>query len=256
MNQKGFTTVEVLVCFVIVSVVMMSLFSTISSFNEKKIQESYRARVYEFKNMVTNTIQEDFIKRGLTYAKITDNGLPPGDINGKQYTVDVTFKDGTSKVLIVHQRFTKTAYRVEGNPGQDDEFYIEYGPVNDKMRYELPNLGENRGVFSTTDNTYYPEETNGKCYTGINRSGTETSCLINKNFQINNIAINITNEADPEVESHVLNIYIGFYHPNLGTKYAINIVAPIDYQSSSVDQTGRFPVTSSDKNSTTAVYYP
>ena len=47
MNNKGFTTVEVLACFVIVSIIMMSLFSTISAFNEKKIQESYRSRVYQ-----------------------------------------------------------------------------------------------------------------------------------------------------------------------------------------------------------------
>ncbi len=46
MNQKGFTTVEVLVCFVIVSVVMMSLFSTISAFNDKKTQESTRSILY------------------------------------------------------------------------------------------------------------------------------------------------------------------------------------------------------------------
>ena len=256
MNNKGFTTVEVLVCFVIVSVVMMSLFSTISSFNEKKIQESYRARVYEYKNMVTNTIQEDFIKRGLTYAKIIDNGLPPGDINGKNYTVELAFRDGTSKELVVHQRFTKSAYRVEGNPGQDDEFYIEYGPKTDKTRYDLPNLGETKGVYSETDNTYYLVESDGKCYTGINRSGDEKPCMVSKNFQINNILITITNEADPEVESHVLNIYIGFYHPNLATKYAINIVAPIDYQSSSVDQTGRFPTSGSSPNSTTYIYYP
>lgn len=256
MNNKGFTTVEVLVCFVVVSVVMMSLFSTISSFNEKKIQESYRARVYEFKNRITNTIQEDFIKRGLTYAKITENGYPPGNINGKEYRVYLTYKDGTNKVLVVHQRFTKTAYRIEGNTTQDDEFYIEYGPESDKIRYDLPNLGESKGTYNTSINTYIPSESDGKCYNGLNRSGGEKTCLVSKNFQINNIAISITNEADPEIESHVLNIYIGFYHPNLGTKYAINIVAPIDYQSSSVDQTGKFKTNNYSKNSTTSIYYP
>ena len=256
MNSKGFTTVEVLVCFVIISVVMMSLFSTISAFNEKKVQESYRSRVYEFKNEITKKVQEDLIRRGLTYAKIKDNGLPPGDINGKTYTVDLTFKDGTSKQLIVHQRFTRTAYRIEGCPTQDDEFYIEYGPENDKVRYDLPNLGENSGYYNTTTGSYIPAEVDGRCFAGINHSGGEKTCLVSKDFQINNIFISITNEADPEAESHVLNIYIGFYHPNLGSKYAINIVAPVDYQSSSVDQVNEFPKTASDPNSTTAIYYP
>ena len=260
MNNKGFTTVEVLVCFVIISIVMMSLFSTISAFNEKKIQESYRAKVYEFKNDITKKIQEDIVRRGLTYAKIRDNGLAPGDPSGtgKTVTVDLTFKDGISKQLIVHQRFTKTAYRIEGC-NQDDEFYIEYGTEDDMVRYPLPILGENDGYYNETlgaNGTYIPASGDGKCYTGINQSGTEVQCRTAQNFQINNIAISITNEADPDVESHVLNIYIGFYHPNLGSKYAINIVAPIDYQSSSVDQNSTFPKDPTNKNSTTAIYYP
>ena len=243
MNNKGFTTVEVLVCFVIVSVVMMSLFSTISSFNEKKIQESYRARVYEFKNGITNMIQEDLIKRGLTYAKIEESKTTPGDDVGKTYTINMSFKDGTNKKLVVHQRFSKTAYRVQGT-NQDDDFYIDYGEEGDMIRYELPNLGENKGYYDTANLVYVPADDNGICYRDKNKTAV-TTCLISKTFQINNIAISITNEADPDVESHVLNIYVGFYHPNLGTKYAINIVAPIDYQSSSADKTNPFPTASS-----------
>ncbi len=267
MNRKGFTTVEVLVCFVVVSIVMMSLFSTISSFNEKKLQESYRARVYEFKNSLTNVIQEDIIKRGLTYAKITDNKEAPGSSIGKKYTVDLTFKDGVQKRLVVFQRFTKTAYRIEGSE-QDDTFYIEYGIPEgntagltpDMVRYDLPNLGETYGRYNNDTNTYVQgvvEDGDYKCYEGPNGTGAAYhNCWVAKDFQINNIAINITNEADPDIESHVLNIYIGFYHPNLGTKYAINIVAPIDYQSSSVDESGTFPIDNSNEHSVTGIYYP
>ncbi|MBP5678927.1 MAG: prepilin-type N-terminal cleavage/methylation domain-containing protein [Bacilli bacterium] len=260
MNQKGFTTVEVLVCFVIVSVVMMSLFSTISSFNEKKIEESYRARVYEFKNGITNMIQEDIIKRGLTFAKVSDNGKTPGDVEGRTYTVDMTFRDGSKRRLIVHQRFSRTAYRLEGTDRSDD-FYIEYGTpseggsAGDMIRYNLPELGENKGYYSTTERAYIPEDNSGRCYKNLARTQS-TTCLVSKNFQINNIAINVSNEQDPDAESHVLNIYVGFYHPNLGTKYAINIIAPIDYQTSSVDQNGQFPTTPTNRNSATEIYYP
>ena len=262
MNQKGFTTVEVLICFVIISIIMMSMFSTISSFNDKKIQESYRARVYEFKNTITNSIQEDIIKRGLTYARISENSHTPGEVEGRTYIVDMTFRDGTARRLLVHQRFAKTNYRLEGSD-YDDDFYIEYGtPKNDTLgvagdmiRYELPNLGEMKGFYNETEKTYIPVDNNGNCYKNMART-IPTTCLTSKSFQINNISMNITNEADPEAESHVLNIYVGFYHPNLGTKYAINIIAPIDYQTSSVDQNGQFPITTTDSNSTTAVYYP
>lgn len=266
MNNKGFTTVEVLVCFVVVSVVTMSMFSTISAFNEKKIQESYRARVYEFKNNITNVIQEDIIKRGLTYAKVSDNGSAPGTVNGRQYTVDLTFRDGVQKRLIVFQRFTRTAYRLEGTSSADDTFYLEYGIPEgntagltpEMIRYELPNLGVNKGYYNPVTNMYVPAH-NGECYTEPNGNGDYVwadECRETKDFQINNIDITISNEADPEIESHVLSIYVGFYHPNLGTKYAINIVAPIDYQSSSVDQQGKFPTDLTNKHSTTGIYYP
>lgn len=253
-NNKGFTTVEVLVCFVVVSIVMMSLFSTISSFNEKKIQESYRSRIYEFKNTITNMIQEDLIKRGLSYARVEESVTTPGDDVGKTYRVWMTFKDGTSKKLVVHQRFSKTAYRIQGT-NQDDDFYIEYGAEDDMIRYELPDLGETKGYYDEANLVYVPADENNICYKDRNKTQT-TTCLISKTLQINNIAISITNEADPDVESHVLNIYIGFYHPNLGTKYAINIVCPIDYQSSSADKTSPFPTTTTSPNSNSQIYYP
>ncbi len=265
MNQKGFTTVEVLVCFVIVSVVMMSLFSTISAFNDKKTQESTRSILYEFKNTVTNVIQHDIVKRGLTYAKVKELPNSPGEVEGKKFIVDLSFKDGVQKRLIVFQRFTKTAYRIEGAP-ENDLFYIEYGIPSDNtaglkpdmVRYELPNLGQTYGYYDDSSSSYViTYEKDGKCYDNPKGEGNElTGCWIAYDLQINNIAINITNEADPTAESHVLNVYVGFYHPNLGTKYAINIVAPIDYQSSSVDSANEFPIDHDNPNSTTGIFYP
>ena len=263
MNNKGFTTVEVLACFVIISIIMMSLFSTISAFNEKKNQESFRARVYQYKNSMTNIIQQDIIKRGLSFAKVTDNQFTPGDSVGKKYTVDLYFKDGVQKQLNVYQRFTKTNFRIEGSD-QDDSFYIEYGIPSenqlglaaDMIRYELPNLGQTKGFYNESTNTFVPALSDGKCYQNVDGTGPEKPCVISKDFQINNVIINISNEDNIDLESHVLNIYIGFYHPNLGTKYAINITTPIDYQSSGVDKQSKFPIDLSNPQSTTGIYYP
>lgn len=255
-NNKGFTTVEVLVCFVIVSIVMMSLFSTISSFNEKRIQESYRAKVYEFKNEVTNVIQEDFVRKGLQYVKITEEGSP-GTADGKTYTVDLILGDGTQKQLVVYQRYTRTNYRASGSYNVDDEFYINYGTYGQLIRYDLPDLGSTPGFyFEDGDGVGHFEvaDARGKCHNAAN--GVET-CRISQDFQINNVLIYVTNEADLDATgSHVLNIYIGFYHPNLGTKYAIDIVAPIDYHASVADKSKSFPIGTSSKTSTSQVYYP
>lgn len=252
MNNKGFTTVEVLMCFVIVSVVMMSLFSTISAFNEKKNIESERAKIYEYKNNITNMIQKDIVKGGLTYANISEEGTSTGNSTGRTYILNMKFKDGTEKVLKVHQRFTKTTYRVNGSPTNDDEFYIEYGTLEDSLRYDLPNLGETKGTY--TSSVYIPMDDQGKCYEGIDRT-TTTECRVAKNLQINNVLLSISNEDDLSSENHILSIYIGFYHPNLGTHYAINIVSPIDYKLGSVDVSNAFPVTSNNSE-TTKIYYP
>ena len=37
------------------------------------------------------------------------------------------------------------------------------------------------------------------------------------------------NNVDINKDNNILTIYIGFYHPDLGTRYGINIVCPINY---------------------------
>lgn len=234
LNNKGFTTVEVLVCFVVVSVVMMSLFSVISAFNEKRIKESYRSRVYEYKNNLTNKIQADFIKKGLTNATVTQSGSTSG-VDGITYTVDCKLKDGTDRQLIIHQRFTKSTTHLDGNASKSDDFSIVYGnPATEMIREDFPNLGDVMGEFDSATNTFVKNDSSTKC---------DGKPCVQKDLQINNVSIYITNEANPDADSRVLSIYIGLYHPDLGTKYGINIVAPINYQASNANTAANFPIT-------------
>ena len=84
---------------------------------------------------------------------------------------------------------------------------IKYGPPNDLIEYPLPNIGEED-----------IEQSNG----------TKTKAM---DLSINNIIIN-------KDQDNVLSIYIGFYHPELGTRYGIDIVAPINYSPGGGDSTG------------------
>lgn len=190
LNNKGITTIEVILCFVIVVIITMSMFATVSSFNEKRIIEKDKEEIYSYKNILTKEIQDDFIKIGLTHASYerTVNGATTTHI------VRCELKDGTNRELVISQTLAKSSYHIGGTEGASDNFYIEYGPSGDRIRYPLPDLGN-----ATQD---------GKV----------------KNLSINNVLINITDE-------NVLSIYIGFYHPELTTRYAISIVAPIDYLS-------------------------
>ena len=237
LNNKGFTIVEVLVTFILVSIVMISLFSTISAFNERRIQESQRARIYEYKNALTKKIQTDFIEKGITNASIKREGSS-NSITGITYTVTCLLKDGTERILRVHQRFTRSNLRVDGAEERSDEFYIEYGPPGELIREEFPELGEIVGEYNIVEHTFDDKPKSKKC---IDDNGRFGPCIMKK-FQINNIIIYISNETDIEASNHILNIYIGFYGYDLGTKYGINIVAPIDYQKSNASPESYFSV--------------
>ena len=192
LNNKGITTIEVIICFVLIIIVTMSMYSTISYFNEERLVENYKEQIYSYKDLLTKDIQDDFIKIGLTHADY-DKKI---DNTGKTvYTVNCTLKDGTKRKLVIEQKLAKSSYHLAGIENADDYFMIKYGKESDLIEYPIPNLGES-------------EENGHKI----------------KDLSINNILIDITNE-------NILSIYIGFYHPDLSTRYGINIVAPIDYVS-------------------------
>lgn len=64
LNNRGITTIEIIICFALVVVISVTMYSTISTFNKKRLVESYKARIYTYKNLLTKDIQDDFIKKG------------------------------------------------------------------------------------------------------------------------------------------------------------------------------------------------
>ena len=214
LNNKGITTIEVIISFVIVVIITASLYTTVSNYNQKRLLENYKSKIYTYKNTLTKEIQDDFIKIGLTHATYKNE-----HINSTVYhTVECDLRDGTKRKLRVTQRFTESTYHA-GNPTVDDYFMIEYGneEAGDLLEYPLPNLGQ-----SITE-----EVKEGGVVIGGKKVAYDLS--------INNVLINIEDD-------NVLSIYIGFYHPELMTRYGINIVCPIDFVSKGVDASKRFNV--------------
>lgn len=193
LNNKGITTIEVIICFVLVVTITTSMYGTVSSYNQKRILEQYKEEIYTYKNLLTKEIQDDFIKLGITHAEYKK------DINGAKttHTVDCTMKDGSKRKLVIEQQFSESDYHLQGSAGVDDYYMIKYGDPNDLIEYPIPDLG-----------TVINKKTNRKV----------------KDLSINNVLIKISS-------ANVLDIYIGFYHPELTTRYGIQIVCPIDYTS-------------------------
>ena len=203
LNNKGVTIVEILVCFLLVSFITTSLYTTVSSFNNKRGIESVRADLLQYRNDIDKLIEDDLIHKGLIDAKIT---TPTNTDAVTKYNIELFFRDGSKKVLIIYSQ-RAGEYGSSGAAGGDeatctgnsDKFYIGYGTVEntgDYLKYTLPNVGSS-----------------------VNKSCTPEETIMDLRF----------NSIEVKNSDNVLFIYINFYHPELGNDYSINIVAPINY---------------------------
>lgn len=197
LNNKGMTAIEILVTFVIVAVIVVSLYDGIVGLKEQETLSSYQLSMSTFKNLLTKDIQDDFIKNGLVGADIS----PLSDKTG--YRVIFTLKDGSQRELDVVQQFgcedvDASICAAKGIPTtRSDNFLIKYGPVGNVTEYELPNLG--RETITCSD---------GNSHT------------------IDALRIN---QVDVSSANQVFSLHITFSHPDFGTTYSIDIVSPISY---------------------------
>lgn len=222
LNNKGITTIEVLICFVLVVIITVSIYATVSSFNEKKILEGYKEEIYNYKNLLTQEIQDDFIKVGLTqasyettYVKYVDEADGTESVKTVN-TVNCTLRDGSKRQLVIEQLQAASSYHIGGSIKKDDEYMIKYGPPDDLIDWDLPDLGHSG----------YDPIKGEVC--DVDAPDRDIDCRQVEDLSINNVFINITDD-------NVLSIYIGFYHPEFATRYAIDIVCPIDYITSGRD---------------------
>ena len=132
LNNKGMTTIEVILCFVLVVIVTMSMYETISTFNEKRLEEETKSKIYSYKNNITKEIQDDLIKKGVISASVATSS----SANQNIWTANINLKDGTTKTLKVTEQLTFTE-------GSNENSKIEYGVSGgDMVSYVLPDVGE------------------------------------------------------------------------------------------------------------------
>ena len=198
LNNRGMTAVEILVCFVLMSILAVSMYSSIASYKNKQSIESAKEKIFTYKNLLTKEIQDDLIKKGLVSAEISETinetKGKPEKLPSKVFKVDFLFRDGSKKQLVINRRRASDYSVVDcASEKINDAFSIQYGEEGNLMTYDLPDVGY-----------------------GENQCGEKVLDL-----RINNVDINKDN--------NILTIYIGFYHPDLGTRYGINIVCPINY---------------------------
>ena len=131
LNNKGMTTIEVILCFVLVVIVTMSMYETISTFNEKRIEEESKSKIYSYKNNITKEIQDDLIKKGVISASVATSTSTEQNV----WTATINLKDGSTKTLRVTQQLVIAE-------GSNDNSKIEYGSGSDIITYVIPDVGE------------------------------------------------------------------------------------------------------------------
>lgn len=214
LNNKGMTAVEVLICFVLVVIISVSMYTTVSAYQNKQQIEGMKEKIMTYKNLLTKEINDDLIKDGLVSAKILN--FNRNNVTGdSEASIEMSLRNGTKKCLKVKSNKAydyfwdpddpDTVSKLPPNEDKNDEFMISYGTCGSETDYPIPDLGE-----SYNQNTN--DAQNGEC-------GAE-GCII-KDLRINNV--------DMSIENSILNIYIGFYHPDLGTRYSIDIICPVNF---------------------------
>ena len=203
LNNKGMTAIEILVTFVLIAIIVVSMYDGVVDLKTRETVSSYKLSLNTYKNLLTKDIQDDLIKTGLS-------GVSTGALDGNTgYRVTFTFRDGSQKYLEVKQVFgcnaidLTEAQEVCTQRGialdQSDDFSISYGPEGDMTEYKLPDLGH-EDIQNYADGD-----------TGTHRIYA---------LRINEVSISTANR--------VFSLRITFTHPDLGNRYSIDIVSPIN----------------------------
>lgn len=199
LNNKGMTLIELLVCFVIVSAIIVSMFNVIMSYKTEEQTESIRSDIIAYKNSITKMIQRDIIQYEL---KEVDLQIA----NNSDRTTTYRFTLHFNKPIIQTQ---------VDDPKKNLEILIS---ENDKTEagyiiYDEKNTKEQLQPSKYTLSNISPS--------GNNQALRFTS--VNSSIFLNGATTGSTQGAA------AFNLDIGITHSELGGDYHINIVAPLNY---------------------------
>ncbi|MEG0994421.1 MAG: hypothetical protein RSE91_00400 [Bacilli bacterium] len=105
-NKKGFTTIELILSFTLVMLILISVFNVIMNYKSKQQIEAIRNDMLVFKNTVTKSISDDLIKDKAVTTTVSCGG---------NNCLTINFSDNSSKNISVvtevnpNGEFTKLA---------------------------------------------------------------------------------------------------------------------------------------------------
>ena len=114
LNKKGITSVELLVCFIIISTIVVSMYNLILNYRNREQIEEINNEVIAFSNNLQQVIQSDFVMGHLVNVS---------NVSNDGYSATFTFDSYT------------TTFKIDPDRG-----VISYGRSGEVIDYEIPGI--------------------------------------------------------------------------------------------------------------------
>lgn len=136
LNKKGITSVELLVCFIIVSTIVVSMYNLILNYRNREQIEEVNNEVVSFANSLQEVIQSDFVMGHL---------VDVSNVSNDGYSATFTFDTPNSYT---------TTIKIDPDRG-----VISYGRSGEVIDYEIPGIADL--MLSPDSSITYIPATNG-----------------------------------------------------------------------------------------------
>lgn len=200
LNNKGMTLIELLVCFIIVSAIVVSMFNVIMNYTTDEQTEVVRNDITNYKNVITRIIQKDIINNGLSSVSLDSFGK---NGNNDCYTFTLNF----NKAFIENPLSKSKKLTVCTNTTVADGNYIIYQEVN---------------TGKTLQDSKYP------LLDSLSSSSNSSTPLYFSSVDTNLIKKSDSTDMNSEGLA-VFMLDIGINHSEIGSDYHIKIIAPLNY---------------------------
>lgn len=131
LNNKGLTAIEILICFSIIAVIVVSMFKVITNFKDKQDVESYKNEITTYKNTVTKTIMNDIIDNGGIQEQ-GDQTLTESHIEDDSILVTFTTSNGVMRKIQISSD--------EDNSDNNFIFYTNYSNSTLSEKFVIPKI--------------------------------------------------------------------------------------------------------------------
>lgn len=212
LNNKGLTAIEILVCFSIISVLVISMLNIVNNYKTKQDNESYKSDIYTYKTTLTDAIYKDIIANNgvVSYKNEADLAVKPEEAYKEDkfsYTITLTYKNNNYSVITIYNENRCVTYK------------------RDKNEKKVIDAKNQDCIDGTADNIDYENSQFYVTFTKYKYNVTNPVDI--DKFPLPNIPNLKYNDINPKENNGIFNIKIGLWHPDLGTKYdVLNIITP------------------------------